>query len=84
MLPIEGLICSKARCSVNLIEVYRDPASKWWISSAGTAGWPSRSRSHRVLRGGIMTRSVALDVEAYQATDLVMIRCANTSTMNAT
>jgi hypothetical protein len=31
-----------------------------------------------------MTRSVALDVEAYQATDLVMIRCANTSTMNPT
>jgi hypothetical protein len=65
---------------VNLIEVYWLPASEWWISSLATTGRPSWSRCQIAIRNGVITRSVAFEVEACQAT----IRCANTSTMNAT
>ena len=80
MLPIEGRMPSRSRCSVNRIEVYWDPASEWWIRSAAMTGVPSWSRCHSAIRSGVRTRSVALLVEACQA----RIRCEYTSTMNAT
>ena len=80
MLPIEGRMPSRARCSVSRIEVYCDPASEWWIRSSGRIGWSSWSRCQTAIRSGVRTRSVALLVEACQA----RIRCEYTSTMNAT
>lgn len=70
----------RARCSVSRIEVFWLPASEWWISSCGSGGFASRSRSHNAIRRGVITRSVLLDVDACQA----RIRCAYTSTMNET
>lgn len=71
---------SSARWSVNVIEVYCDPASAWPMSSPRTMGWPSRPRCHSAIRTGTSTSSTALVEATFHATTF----WAKTSRTNAT